>query len=507
MRPSILLPALLLLCLFGCDYSPVGESYSESDALPYRVLKRSDGSNVLEVRIPAPYDWGDFNDALHQPDSTPSGQAKGTWWRQTFLHATGNWSTHEEFWLGWWVLDAYQIDRGNQKLPVPLETDGIDALYQVFASDTMKGHRFTTYIPPDESSQWTTAVSGTAQDSMFGVFFRVWPSDSLVVAQPIAGGSAIQAGILDGDRILSVDGRPGRSAIAYMRDSVGVNSVQFIVRHASKSTPDTLHIARRPGTAPSAFGDTLPGRVGYIRLSQFAGGDATKGVTSSDEQFRAAAEWIGTRSSGPWILDLRSNGGGYVEVARRIASMLVPPGSSLVRETSRGPTDPKLEGVVTTSILTDSATLPRVLSGRSIRVLQDTFSASATEILISALRTNLGATVKTYGDCSFGKGIGQITIQSPLGAFYKVTSLHVDPIDGPSYNRIGIPADFPTAYGDSTVARAWNDARAAGAGGRALAGTPNSVPDFSALEWNRRESTPSRVPEEPAIPLKDLFRR
>jgi C-terminal processing protease CtpA/Prc len=509
-KPAFL-AALFPLLLAGCQFQPLGEAYSESEAMPYRVLARDDGAKQLELRIPVPYDWGDGSDDVHRLDSAPAGQPTGTWWKQTILHPTSDWTDADEFWLGWWLLDAFQIDRQYQTSPLGLEKYGPASLYARFAADTIHAYNsnfvFTEYIPPSETSGWTSSLSGSAQDTMFGIFFRALPSDTPVVAQAVPGSAAARAGLTNGDRILSVDGRTGASIVPYIQDSVGNRTATFVVLHSGSTDATTLRIARAPANPPSAYADTLPGGVGYVRLTIFDGGDATNGIPSSYEDFDTAVQWMAGRSSGPWILDLRSNGGGYIEIARRIVSSLVPTGSQLIRQRARDiPAQGNLDGAVSTTILTDSTTLPRHVLGRKILVLQDSGSASATELTISALRNCLGSKVKTYGTKTFGKGIGQSTFGSPLGAIYKVTSLHLDPISEPSYHRIGIAADIPVSL-DSVVVRAWNDAKTA-ATARSIGGTRASLDPnlLRALEWNRRESARRPPPELPVRPLRNLLR-
>ncbi|MEK7394039.1 MAG: S41 family peptidase, partial [Fibrobacterota bacterium] len=139
--------------------------------------------------------------------------------------------------------------------------------------------------------------------------------------------------------------------------------------------------------------------------------------------------------------------------------------------------------------------------GRSIILLQDRYSASSSEIVISALRENLGSGVRTLGETSYGKGIGQIYVPTSLGGFMAVTCLHLDPIKAPRYHKIGIDPDLAIDSADVTV-QAWNLASADKPAARAL-GYGQPAWSLQALDWNRME-TGSRVhaPLKPAAPWR-----
>jgi carboxyl-terminal processing protease len=347
-----------------------------------------------------------------------------------------------------------------------LESADPAALFSAFQTDSFKGYTFTRYISPASAAALTTEMSGTSQDSVLGVFFRVWPRDTLVVAQTISGSSAAKAGLRNGDRILTIDGRWASGALTYRPDA-GL---------------DTVRLARALAIAPSVFSDTLPGGVGYIRIGQFDGSDSSSGLSSTDVQFQTAAAWVESNSTGDWILDLRQNGGGAISVARCISSALVPKGSNLVQIRERILND-WLDGSDTTYPLKDSS-VTRRLSGRRIRILQDGYTASASELLISALRENLGSSVREYGDTTFGKGIGQIYMATPLGGLMAVTCMHLDPVSHSSYHHVGIAPEIPTTE-DSSVILAWKDAMASKSSARRL--STASSPDLSVVGWNLQE--------------------
>jgi C-terminal processing protease CtpA/Prc len=479
----------LLAFLGSCQFDPLGESSSSTETYgaPYSIIGNSDGSRRLVTSIPVPSFWftggrGAYGTGMHKLDSAPAGQSIGSWWRQNSIHTVSSWGSSQEFWYGWWLLDVYQYDRQRQTSPLSLESAGPAVLFSSFQTDSFKGYTFTRYISPTSAAALTAEMNGTTQDSVLGVFFRVWPRDTLVVAQTIGGSSAAKAGLHNGDRILTIDGRWASSALTYLADSIGSATFQLVYLRPNVGL-DTVRLGRAPALAPSVFPDTLPGGIGYIRIGQFDGSDSTSGLSSTDVQFQAAAAWVESNSTGDWILDLRQNGGGAINVARCIASALVPKGSSLVQIRERFLND-MLEGSDTSLPLKDSSSVTRRLAGRRIRILQDGYTASASELLISALRENLGSSVREYGDTTFGKGIGQVYMETPLGGLMAITCLHLDPVSQSSYHHVGIAPEVP-ATEDSSVILAWKDAMATRSNARRLATA--SLPDLSVVGWNLQE--------------------
>ena len=130
------------------------------------------------------------------------------------------------------------------------------------------------------------------------------------------------------------------------------------------------------------------------------------------------------------ILDLRSNPGGYVAAANKIAELFLDEGDVISVESSKFPFLSE----------TNTAEGDPVFDFDKIIILQDGNTASSSEILIGALRDNLDNVV-LLGETTFGKGIGQYTVPLKNGFYFIATMFTWETPSGDTIHQKGIPAD------------------------------------------------------------------
>lgn len=262
----------------------------------------------------------------------------------------------------------------------------------------------SSYISKKEMERVNEEMSGAFEG--IGVQFNIM-DDTLMVVSPISGGPSERAGILAGDRILTVDGQ----AVA----GVGIdNEKVFKLLRGKKGTKVELGIRRR-GVAQveiyTVTRDKIPlhsldaaymaaPATGYIKLNRFS-------ATTMQEYQRAAAALYkqGMRNL---VLDLTNNGGGYMNMAIDLADEFLGRDKLIVY--TEGDKSPK-ESFRSTSRggLTD---------GRLI-VMIDEGSASASEIVSGALQDWDRAVI--VGRRSFGKGLVQKQFGLPDGSATRIT--------------------------------------------------------------------------------------
>jgi carboxyl-terminal processing protease len=252
----------------------------------------------------------------------------------------------------------------------------------------------------------------------------------VIVVSPIPGTPAARAGLLAGDRIRQIDGRPTREmalqrAVSLIRGPRGT-VVRLVVARGAQVLD--VAITRDVIQAPSVSGDEVldpPLRdrlralnLAYIRIATF---DERTG-----DEFGRAVTAVLARSPRGLILDLRSNGGGLVESAVRVANEFVPRGpivSTVDRDGRRS--SEQADG-------TARLHLPVV-------VLVNEFTASASEIVAGALQDDHLATL--VGIQTFGKGVVQTVFPLPGGSGAAITTFKYLTPSGRSIHKVGLTPD------------------------------------------------------------------
>ena len=231
-----------------------------------------------------------------------------------------------------------------------------------------------------------------------GVNFYMY-KDSVAVIKPIPGGPSDKAGIKAGDRILYADntklfGRklPNDSLFSTLKGKEGSKLTLTVFR---KSEKKKFKVSLTRDVVPIKSVDVsvmANSTTGYIKINRFA-------ETTYDE-FLAGLESLKKKGATTMIVDLRDNGGGYLEMAVQIADEFLKDGAIIVKtKNKKGRIDE-----------TD-ATKRGIFETGKLYVLINENSASASEILAGAIQDNdRGAIV---GRRSFGKGLVQR--EMPLG--------------------------------------------------------------------------------------------
>ena len=248
----------------------------------------------------------------------------------------------------------------------------------------------STYIAPDELKDAQERLSGSFEG--IGIYFEVI-ADYLTVVSPIEGSPAYEAGLLAGDRIVEID---GRSAIGIKTKEVARRlkgpegtRVKLQVHRAGEDEFLPFEIVRDKVEVPSVrYAFKVSPDVGYVRLSKFSTRTATDLLAAIQELLDAGAEKL--------ILDLRGNGGGYLEQAVAVADLLIEKGELLVY--TQGRHSKSREDHF-------SANDPIIPRDMPLVVMVNSFSASASEIVAGALQDyDRGLVV---GRTTFGKGLVQ----------------------------------------------------------------------------------------------------
>jgi carboxyl-terminal processing protease len=281
---------------------------------------------------------------------------------------------------------------------------------------------YTEYFTKAESKDYLNQVDGTF--SGIGAQLGKDADDNLEVIAPIAGTPAEKAGVKAKDIISSINKESTtnmsiESAVKKIRGEKGTSVELEIVRN--KKDRLTLKIVRDDITIPSVTAKKLDSGIGYIQVSQFS--------TDTAELVESEAGKLKQQGVKSLIVDLRSNPGGRLEAAVKMADLWLPSGKTILQE-KQGQT------VIDTHIANDRNNL---LQGMPTVVLIDEGSASASEIVAGALHDNKAATL--IGTKSYGKGVVQQVLPLKDGGSLKVTIASWYRPNGQNINKKGISPD------------------------------------------------------------------
>lgn len=247
---------------------------------------------------------------------------------------------------------------------------------------------YTRFMDPEEFKNMKIDTSG----ELTGVGIQLAADEKtkkLTVISPIEGSPASSAGVLSKDIIIrinekSTEGMDVNTAVNLIRGPLGT-SVKLTMQRGEQVLDYELKRDRieihpvRYNVQKSAIGD-----IGYIRLNQFS--------APAVKEMRDAIRKLEAQNVSGYILDLRSNPGGLLNASVDIARMWLREGGIVSTVDRQGGSDRQSAN---NSALTD----------KTMVVLVDGGSASASEILSGALQDNKRA--KIVGIRTFGKGLVQ----------------------------------------------------------------------------------------------------
>jgi len=263
----------------------------------------------------------------------------------------------------------------------------------------------TIYIPPKERELAASQLRATYDG--IGVEFNLL-RDTLYVVSPLPGGPSEEAGIIAGDKIVSVDGEniagigmSNRKVFGMLRGPRGSKVEVGVVR---KNESELLAFELKRGAIPQYSLDAsymIDEEMGYIKVNRFA-------ETTYDEFKEALAE-LKAQGMTKLILDLQNNTGGYMSAAIGMSNEFLSAGEVIVSQ----------KGQSTKYDSKARATSDGIFKDGALVVLVNEGSASASEIVAGALQDNDRALV--VGRRSFGKGLVQLPFDLQDGSELRMT--------------------------------------------------------------------------------------
>ncbi|MCG2785261.1 MAG: S41 family peptidase [Anaerolineae bacterium] len=338
--------------------------------------------------------------------STPEGADEGT--------PADLQTLFKPFWEAWELVHNQYVDQ-----PVDDVALMQGAIRGMLAS---LGDQHTSYMDPQEFTDANAGLEGTYEG--IGAYVDT-SGEYLTIISPIKNSPAEAAGLRPGDRIIAIDGEDmtGIQPELARRRVLGPagSVVELTVSRGDEPEPLIFEITRAQIVVASVEHEMFENGIGYIKLNTF-------GDTTSNE-LRTALEEIMANKPRGLVLDMRNNGGGYLQTAVEVASQFIPEGVVLIERYGDGRED------------TYDARSGGLATDIPLVVLVNQGTASASEIVAGAIQDYERG--KLVGMTTFGKG--SVQIWNPLsdnqGAVRVTIAKWLTPLER-TIHEIGLAPDF-----------------------------------------------------------------
>jgi carboxyl-terminal processing protease len=281
------------------------------------------------------------------------------------------------FWQAWTVVHNQYIDQpvDDEKMMQGAIRGMMDSL----------GDPHSGYMSPVEYSDAQAPLEGY---SGIGAFVNTL-GEYLTITEPIKGSPAEAAGLKKGDEIIAIDGVDMTGTLAELarQKVLGPAGTQVVltIRREGVEEPFDVPITRAQITIPSTEYKMLDNNIAYVRLNSFS--------ETTDKELRAALQDLMAQNPKGLILDLRYNGGGYLDQAISVGSEFLSDGVVAYEEFGDGTRN------------TFNASGDGIATKIPMVVLVNEWSASASEVVAGALQDRGRA--QLVGVTTYGKGTAQ----------------------------------------------------------------------------------------------------
>lgn len=292
------------------------------------------------------------------------------------------------------------------------------------------GDKYSRYMTEKEYAEYLEDNKGSY--SGIGIVYEKAPRNLYRIRSVMKKSPAEEAGLKKGDVITKVEGRnvdKGKDVLKLIKGKAGTK-VKLVIKRAGKLKSYT--IVRRDIKEKTVYSRIVKKKFVQIRITSF-------GVNTATE-FKKEYKKYKDKGFKNIILDLRYNGGGFLDSALAIGNMFVDKGTAIK--------------VYNKSKEEDSYEYGKGKEDAKVVILVNKYSASASEILAVSLQENGAA--KLVGEKTYGKGVIQTTLPFKSGgALYLTTLEYVSP-KGKKIHGVGIMPDYivHNKYSDKQLNRA-----------------------------------------------------
>ena len=282
------------------------------------------------------------------------------------------------FWEAWTLVHENYVDQPVDD--IALMRGAINGMMQAL------GDKHSTYMDPKTYEQANSKLEGKEYEGI-GAYVDI-TTKYLTITSPMPGSPAERAGLQPGDQVVAINGEDMTGIIAEVARSKVLGpagtSVHLTILREGQDALLEFDVMREKITVKSATGKMLENDIAYIQITTF-------GAKTTSELLETLTTLMAQNPKGI-ILDLRNNGGGYLQTSVEVISQFAGEGVALYEQYGDG--SRKTYDVLPGGMATDTK-IPMV-------VLINEGSASASEIVAGALQDYGRA--KLVGVVSYGKG-------------------------------------------------------------------------------------------------------
>lgn len=284
---------------------------------------------------------------------------------------------------------------------------------------------YSVYYTPEEYEDMQVSTSGVYYGIGAGVSQDLTTME-VTITKVYRGTPSEEAGLKNGDKILSVEGIESTSVevselVQHIRGEEGTTVHMVIYRPSTEETLE-FDVVRRHVELPSIEGEILEDGIGYIQITEFQ--------NKTDEQFADMVTQLKSQGAKGLIIDVRANPGGLLTTVVNLLDQILPKGLLVYVEDKYGNRD---------EYNSDATCLDM-----PIVVLVDEHSASASEIFAGALKDYEYATI--VGKTTYGKGVVQNVIGLSDGDAIKITIAKYFTPKGNDIHKVGVVPDVEVEY-------------------------------------------------------------
>jgi carboxyl-terminal processing protease len=314
------------------------------------------------------------------------------------------------------VIEAYETLKNEyyKEIDDSVLIDGmIDGMMEA------TGDKHTTFFNEEETNNFLTEING----SYYGIGAQIYQTDDeyVTISKIFRDSPAQKSGLQIGDKFVSIDGASMKGKtpdeVSKILRSSESKRATLVVKRGDEEK--TIEVEKEIVEIDSVNYEKLEDNIGYIEITSFS--------SITDNQFTEALSSLEKDNIKSLIIDLRGNGGGYLSTVTNIISRFVDSNTVIYQ-------------IKTKKETTSYKALNNSTLNYKVVILIDESSASASEIMCSALQEQYGAIL--VGKTTYGKGSVQEMKSLSNNTMFKYTNEEWLTSKGNSIEGVGVKPDY-----------------------------------------------------------------